>query len=211
MRHVGRNGSLIGHIPWVGRYAKLIPGIGGKVRRFQAFSIRQLERRASEGSQRKDLYYHLVRNYKSPLITILSHFRRTLSSGRRSGYRETAGSPSNYTLRFCSRHHRRSVTNGTPCTVRRHLRFRLGSDTTATVLASLFFYLLRDPKAFERLRAEIDKFYTRGEEITTAHFHEMHYLEACANEALRLSPAVPSGSQRGVIHPDPSRGKMVGP
>ena len=198
-------------MPWLGRYAKLIPGIGGKVRRFQAFAVKQLERRGSEGSQRKDLFYHLVRNYKSPLIMILSQFRRTLSSGRRSGCRETTDSPSNYTLGFRSRYHRRSVTNGAPRKVRRHSHFRLGSDTSATVLSSLFFYLLRDPKAFERLRAEIDKFYTRGEEITTEHFNEMHYLEACVNEALRLSPAVPSGSQRAVIHPESSRGKMVGP
>jgi len=85
-----------------------------------------------------------------------------------------------------------------------------GSDTTATVLASLFFYLIRDREKFERLRAEIDRFYPRGE-ITTKYFSEMNYLEACINEALRLSPPVPSGSQRAALHPDPSRGKMLGP
>ncbi|KAF9783489.1 cytochrome P450 [Thelephora terrestris] len=86
-----------------------------------------------------------------------------------------------------------------------------GSETTATVLSSLFFYLLRDPEKFERLRAEIDKFCPRGDEITVEHFDEMHYLEACINEAMRLSPPVPSGSQRAALHPDPSQGKMLGP
>lgn len=166
-----KNGSRIGQMPWLGRYAKLIPGIGGKVRRFQAFAVKQLERRGSEGSQRKDLFYHLAdeagaEKQPIPHPIILSDSALVIIAG---------------------------------------------SDTSATVLSSLFFYLLRDPKAFERLRAEIDKFYTRGEEITTEHFNEMHYLEACVNEALRLSPAVPSGSQRAVIHPDSSRGKMVGP
>ena len=98
-----------------------------------------------------------------------------------------------------------------PHTVRHRSHFRSGSDTTATALSSLFFYLLRDPEKFKRLRAEIDKFYPQGEEITTEHFGEMRYLEACVNEALRLSPAVPSGSQRSALRPDPSRGKMLGP
>lgn len=43
------------------------------------------------------------------------------------------------------------------------------------------------------------------------HFGEMDYLEACINEALRLSPALPSGSPRAALHPDPSCGKMLGP
>jgi cytochrome P450 len=66
-------------------------------------------------------------------------------------------------------------------------------------------------KKFEQLRVEIDRFYSRGEEITVKHFGEMDYLEACVNEALRLSPALPSGSQRAALHPNPSRGKMLGP
>ena len=79
------------------------------------------------------------------------------------------------------------------------------------MLSSLFFYLLQDRKKFEQLRAEIDRFYPRGEQITTEHFGEMDYLEACINEALRLLPPVPSGSPRSTLHPDPSRGKMIGP
>jgi len=91
------------------------------------------------------------------------------------------------------------------------LNFHLGSDTTATVLSSLFFYLLKDQKTFAQLRAEIDRFYPPGEGITTEHFGEMDYLDACVNEALRLSPPVPSGSPRSALYPDPSRGKFVGP
>lgn len=91
------------------------------------------------------------------------------------------------------------------------LSFRLGSDTTSTVLASLFFYLLRDEEKFIQLRAEIDRFYPRGEKITVERFGEMDYLDACVHEALRLSPALPSGSPRAALHPDPSRGKMLGP
>ena len=91
------------------------------------------------------------------------------------------------------------------------LSLLLGSDTTSTVLASLFFYLLRDKEKFEQLRTEIDRFHPRGEEVTVEHFGKMDYLEACINEALRLSPALPSGSPRAALHPDPSRGKVLGP
>ena len=86
-----------------------------------------------------------------------------------------------------------------------------GSDTTKTVLSSLFFYLLRSPEKLAKLREEIDRFYPQGEAVSSKHFQEMGYLDACINEALRLSPAVPSGSQRDVgQNPDPSKGRTFG-
>ena len=86
-----------------------------------------------------------------------------------------------------------------------------GSDTTRTVLSSLFFYLLCNPEKLAKLREEVDRFYPPGEMLSSKHFQEMNYLDACINEALRLSPAVPSGSQRDVgLNPDPSKGRTFG-
>ena len=87
-----------------------------------------------------------------------------------------------------------------------------GSDTTKTVLASHFFYLLSNPEKLAKLRDEIDHFYPPGEsELSSKHFHEMVYLDACINEALRLVPVVPNGSQRDVgQNPDPSKGRTFG-
>ena len=34
-----------------------------------------------------------------------------------------------------------------------------GSDTTATTLANVFFYLMSNPEAYKRLQAEVDKYY----------------------------------------------------
>lgn len=86
-----------------------------------------------------------------------------------------------------------------------------GSDTTKMVLASLFFYLLSNPEKLAKLREEIDRSYPPGEPLSSKHFQEMIYLDACINETLRLSPAVPSGSQRDVgPNPDPSKGKTFG-
>lgn len=87
-----------------------------------------------------------------------------------------------------------------------------GSDTTKMALASLFFYLLSNPEKLAKLREEIDRFYPPEELLSSKHFQNMSYLDACINETLRLSPAVPSGSQRDVgPNPDPSKGKTFGP
>ena len=86
-----------------------------------------------------------------------------------------------------------------------------GTNTTKSVLCSLFYYLLCNPEKLAELRGEIDRFYPPGEAVSSKHFQEMTYLDACINEALRLSPGVPSGSQRDVgPNPDPSKGRTFG-
>lgn len=86
-----------------------------------------------------------------------------------------------------------------------------GSDTTATTFSALFYYLLRDPQKFDRLRDEVDKYFPReeGEPLRFTKMVNMPYLNACINEALRLMPPLPSGSQRCTTAE--SGGKMVGP
>ena len=87
-----------------------------------------------------------------------------------------------------------------------------GSDTVKTVLSSLFYYLLCDQEKLDKLREEVDRFYPPGESLSNKHFQGMSYLDACINEALRLSPPVPSGSQRDAgPNPDPSKGRSFGP
>ena len=54
-----------------------------------------------------------------------------------------------------------------------------GSDTTATILSSLFWALLSHPTAYRRLQAEIDRYYPPGEDaLSTAYHPEMQYLNA---------------------------------
>ncbi|OCH88922.1 high nitrogen upregulated cytochrome P450 monooxygenase 2 [Obba rivulosa] len=83
-----------------------------------------------------------------------------------------------------------------------------GSDTTANVLTNLFYFLLSNPVEYQRLQAEIDKYYPRGESaFDVKHHQSMPILNAAINEALRLVPVLPGGSQRDA----PSGGKVVGP
>ncbi|OJA16411.1 hypothetical protein AZE42_05499 [Rhizopogon vesiculosus] len=89
-----------------------------------------------------------------------------------------------------------------------------GSDTTATTLSCLFWFLLSNPQTYRRLQAEVDRFFPPGEDLlSTVHHPHMSYLDAVMqvhhNETLRLFPPVLSGSQRGT--PRDGDGMLVGP
>ncbi|SPO03074.1 related to benzoate 4-monooxygenase cytochrome P450 [Cephalotrichum gorgonifer] len=70
-----------------------------------------------------------------------------------------------------------------------------GSDTTATALTNVLYWLLKNPAALARLRAELDPVLAAGEgededEPVAAYDRIKHlpYLRACLDESLRLTP-----------------------
>ncbi|RDX50794.1 high nitrogen upregulated cytochrome P450 monooxygenase 2 [Lentinus brumalis] len=76
-----------------------------------------------------------------------------------------------------------------------------GSDTASLTMTSVFYLLLTHPEAYTKLQEEIDTSYSPGEpDAGTKHHREMPYLHAVINEALRLFPPVPLGTQRQVPH-----------
>lgn len=53
------------------------------------------------------------------------------------------------------------------------------SDTTSVVLANTFWNILRYPRYYKRLQAEVDEYYPRGENaLDTKHHSEMVFLDA---------------------------------
>ena len=54
-----------------------------------------------------------------------------------------------------------------------------GADTTSIALTSITYCLLAHPDVYERLQAEIDKFYPAGENaLDPKHHRDMPYLTA---------------------------------
>lgn len=70
-----------------------------------------------------------------------------------------------------------------------------GSETTATVLSALTYYLCRNPGVYDKLKEEIRGRYTSSEEITSLSA-TFPYLTAVIHEILRLFPPIPFGMPR---------------
>jgi len=67
-----------------------------------------------------------------------------------------------------------------------------GEDTTANTLAWMIWLLHRHPDCLARARDEIDRVAGPREGWTPERFAALPYLEACANETMRLKPVAPS-------------------
>ncbi|EJD01754.1 high nitrogen upregulated cytochrome P450 monooxygenase 1 [Fomitiporia mediterranea MF3/22] len=73
-----------------------------------------------------------------------------------------------------------------------------GSDTTATTISHIFYYLLSNPSVLGRLRKELDGAFPLGEgdPFDFTRLAELPVLNAVINETLRLQPPVPTDLQR---------------
>ncbi|KAI9826792.1 MAG: hypothetical protein M1819_007263 [Sarea resinae] len=66
-----------------------------------------------------------------------------------------------------------------------------GTDTTSTAIASMFFYLTHNPKAYTRLAQEIRSTFGSNEDIHLGQrLNSCTYLRACIDESMRMSPSV---------------------
>ncbi|OAK94348.1 cytochrome P450 [Phaeosphaeriaceae sp. SRC1lsM3a] len=66
-----------------------------------------------------------------------------------------------------------------------------GHETTSGLLSFTFYYLLKNPAAYERAQQEVDDLVGKGP-ITVDHLTKLPYLNAVLRESLRLSPTAPS-------------------
>ncbi|KAI3321449.1 cytochrome P450 [Xylariaceae sp. AK1471] len=73
-----------------------------------------------------------------------------------------------------------------------------GSETTATLLSSTLFYLLKNPNSMTRLRQEVCDRFKSVDEFTFEALAKMPYLNACLTESGRIFPGVAVGSPRVV-------------
>jgi cytochrome P450/NADPH-cytochrome P450 reductase len=58
------------------------------------------------------------------------------------------------------------------------------------MLSFLFYYLLKNPKAYQAAQEEVDRVVGKSA-ITVDHMAKLPYLTACLRETLRLQPTAP--------------------
>ncbi|PYI00042.1 cytochrome P450 [Aspergillus ellipticus CBS 707.79] len=71
-----------------------------------------------------------------------------------------------------------------------------GRDTTASLLANLFFVLAKNPAIWEKLRDEVAVLQNRPP--TYDELRGLKYVEYCVNESLRLHPVVPRNGRKAI-------------
>ncbi|TVY67409.1 Cytochrome P450 monooxygenase aclL [Lachnellula suecica] len=80
-----------------------------------------------------------------------------------------------------------------------------GSETTATLLSVVTFYLLQSPHVMKKLKTEIRTSFQSEDEITQKSVNKLQYQLAVLEEALRIHSPTPWGFPRVV----PGDGKVV--
>ncbi|KAJ8117026.1 hypothetical protein OPT61_g1678 [Boeremia exigua] len=67
-----------------------------------------------------------------------------------------------------------------------------GSETTATALLGVTYYLLKTPRAYKRVTEEVRAAFACAEDISFKEVNlRLPYMLACLNEALRIFPPIP--------------------
>ncbi|OQE09481.1 hypothetical protein PENVUL_c006G00923 [Penicillium vulpinum] len=73
-----------------------------------------------------------------------------------------------------------------------------GSETTATLLSGVTYYILTVPGVLDKLKAEIRGAFTSEDQITWSTVNQLKYILAVLNEGLRMYPPIPYGLPRMV-------------
>jgi cytochrome P450 len=71
-----------------------------------------------------------------------------------------------------------------------------GTETTATLVSGLIYYLLMNPDKIRTLQDEIRGAFEAREDMTIGRLAQLKYLNACIEEGLRVYPPVPIGLPR---------------
>jgi cytochrome P450 len=73
-----------------------------------------------------------------------------------------------------------------------------GSETTATLLSGVTYFLLTNPHAIKRLEEEVRSTFSSEDEINVLSVNKLSYMLACLDEAFRMYPPLPTGLPRVV-------------
>ncbi|KAL2157081.1 hypothetical protein VTH06DRAFT_7037 [Thermothelomyces fergusii] len=76
------------------------------------------------------------------------------------------------------------------------LNLLAGADTTAIAMRALFYFVLKDPRVFDRLQAEVRASFAPFEPAAYAKARALPYLEAVVKETLRYHPPLSMAMER---------------
>ena len=71
-----------------------------------------------------------------------------------------------------------------------------GSETTATLLSAVVYYLLQEPEVMSKLVEEIRTSFKTEDEITMVSVNKLKYELAVLDEGMRIHPPAPLGTLR---------------
>ncbi|KAF3803795.1 Isotrichodermin C-15 hydroxylase [Colletotrichum gloeosporioides] len=77
-----------------------------------------------------------------------------------------------------------------------------GSETTATALSAITYYLTTHTSALEKLNNEVRSAFATENDINMVSVQKLQYMQAIINESLRMYPPVPTGIMRRVSEGD---------
>ncbi|GKZ48520.1 hypothetical protein AbraIFM66951_000592 [Aspergillus brasiliensis] len=71
-----------------------------------------------------------------------------------------------------------------------------GSETTASLLSGVTYFLLENPEAYRTLRDEVRSSFSSQDEINLISVNKLSYMLACLDEGLRMYPPIANGLPR---------------
>lgn len=71
-----------------------------------------------------------------------------------------------------------------------------GSETTASLLSGVTYFLLENPEAHQKLRDEVRSTFRSQDEINLISVNKLSYMLACLDEGLRMYPPIANGLPR---------------
>ena len=71
-----------------------------------------------------------------------------------------------------------------------------GSETSATVLSTMHYYLLKNPDAYAKLKDHVRSAFRSVDEIDAKSATALPFLTACIEETFRIFPPIPIGMPR---------------
>jgi cytochrome P450 len=175
---------ILGCVPWVERFGLgplMFINMAAAVKKFRDYVANQVTHRIE-----------LEKAGKGPddIFKLLLH-AEDKKSGEKMGFKELSDEA--VVLIIAGKSRRRRHCPFSICGVGTNTIITLASDTTGTALTGLSFYLARYPDCYSQLKHEIRSTFSSLEEIVSGKkLQGCKYLRACVEEALRMSPGVPS-------------------